>query len=525
MSKLHNARGRITYISSYAKQENLYAVYETIDRHYWTELARFNQQEFLKSGTEGKCIEAREFIIALPESFPDLYYPDKLLQHFTERFKEKYGVECISALHHNKRKTNYHIHLIFSERELLDKPLEKVATRNMFYDEKGKHCRTKKEILDDNGNLRKSCRIVKKGEVYERIPFTKKNTLFKQENFVDEVKHFYTNLINTLIEDDKEKLHVFDKNGLYLATKKIGKNNPKAELIQRDNELSMEWNMEVDKALVSEVPEAEIRQIKQEYIAERIKQSIVDFGNYPELFGRIIRTAIIELVLLTTKVLNKARELKQKLFETEHREWFEAKPKVAMEQQITENVKESVIDEPIVEKVVSTEIIEPEPVEEAKPQIPAKPEMPPEAAMYPKLKKIDAELKRQNSIIFDVERERGLLEIERSDLKGLAKITRKGELDRKIALKDEEAEVLKKGLSGIVRRYGFANVQEFYNAFRTSEDACRKYQKECAKWEDTYGENAKPKEESFSEKLQRYQKQVSEQSRSYTSSHRDRGAR
>jgi hypothetical protein len=31
-----------------------------------------------------------------------------------------YGPECISALHHNKRKTNYHIHLIFAERELLD---------------------------------------------------------------------------------------------------------------------------------------------------------------------------------------------------------------------------------------------------------------------------------------------------------------------------------------------------------------------------------------------------------------------
>ena len=60
MSKLHNVRGRITYISSHTKQENLYAVYETTDRHYWTELARFNQQEFLKSGTEGKCIKARE---------------------------------------------------------------------------------------------------------------------------------------------------------------------------------------------------------------------------------------------------------------------------------------------------------------------------------------------------------------------------------------------------------------------------------------------------------------------------------
>ncbi len=390
-------------------------------------------------------------------------------------------------------------------------------------------------VINNNGNVRKGCKIVKKGEVYERIPFSKKNALFKQENFVDEVKHFYTNLINTLIEDEKEKLHVFDKNGLYLATKKIGKNNPKAELIQHDNELRMQWNHEVDRAIVSEVPEAEIQQIKQEYITDRTKQSIADFGNYPELFGRIIRTAIIELVLLIKRVLDKARELKQKLFETEHRDWFEAKPKVAMEQPITENVVEvtvdefistkQVTDESIVEEVTVAEIVEPEPVEKVKPQIPPKPEMPPEAAMYPKLKKIDAELKRQNSIIFDVERERGLLEIERSDLKGLAKITRKGEFDRKIALKDEEAEVLKKGLSGIVRQYGFANVQEFYNTFKTSEDAYRRYQKELSKWEDTYGENAKPKEESFSEKLQRYQKQVSEQNYLHTSDYRGRGAR
>ena len=192
MSKLHNVRGRITYISSHAKQENLYAVYETTDRHYWTELARFNQQEFLKSGTEGKCIEARELIIALPESFPDLYDHDKLLQMFTNRFKEKYGVECVSALHHNKRKTNYHIHLIFSERELLPEPIEKIATRNMFYNEQKKHVRTKKEILDDSGNVRKGCKIIKKGEVYEGTLFTAKNKLFKQERYLDEAKRFYT---------------------------------------------------------------------------------------------------------------------------------------------------------------------------------------------------------------------------------------------------------------------------------------------------------------------------------------------
>ena len=73
----------------------------------------------------------------------------------------------------------------------------------MFYDEQGKHVRTKKEILDENGEIRKGCKIVKKGEVYERNLFTAKDRLFKQDSFVDEVKHFFTDLINALIEDDK----------------------------------------------------------------------------------------------------------------------------------------------------------------------------------------------------------------------------------------------------------------------------------------------------------------------------------
>ena len=117
MSKLTNLKGRINYISSHARQENLYAVYETTDRKFWRELAKCNQAEFIKSGTDGKCIEARELIVALPESFVD-YDPSVLLEVFTNHFHRNYGVECISALHHNKRKTNYHIHLIFSERKL-----------------------------------------------------------------------------------------------------------------------------------------------------------------------------------------------------------------------------------------------------------------------------------------------------------------------------------------------------------------------------------------------------------------------
>ena len=58
----------------------------------------------------------------------------KVLKDFTELFRRTYGVNCIAAMHHNKTKTNLHIHLIFSEREELKNGIKKIATRNMFYD-------------------------------------------------------------------------------------------------------------------------------------------------------------------------------------------------------------------------------------------------------------------------------------------------------------------------------------------------------------------------------------------------------
>ncbi len=529
MSKLPDVRGRITYISSHAKQENLYVVYETTDSRYWTELARCNQQEFEKSGTEGKCIEAREFIIALPESFPNLYEPDKLLWLFTDRFKEKYGVECVSALHHNKRKTNYHIHLIFSERELLPEPMEKTATRNMFYDENGKHVRTKKEILDENGEVREGCKIVKKGEVYEHSLFSAKNKLFKQEDFVDEVKHFYTDLINLLVKDDKEKLHVFNKSGLYLATKKIGNNNPKAEQIQTDNKMRMRWNCEVDRAIVSGVSETEIQQIKKKYITDRIRESVDIFGSQPERLGSIIMTAVTALALLISKVLDKAKELSAKFFEKEllqpiaessegrTAEIIPQTDKMPKQEQITH--KEPTDDLSTQQRTLQpkTQTAEPE-----TPQIPPKPMMSTEAAAYPKLLKVYKELNCQNGIIFDAERERNELELERDSLKGLAKLTKKGELQSRIDRKNEEIDLLKVGLSGIAKRYGFQTVHDFYKVLAVSKTANADYQDKVDNWEKIYG--IKAQHDTMQEKIQNLQRRTCQQ-KEQIPQRKDRGAR
>ena len=312
MSKLPNVKGRISYITSHARQENLYATYRTADNEFWKNLARESQQEFKRSGTEGKCIEARELIIALPEIYTR-YEPQEVLEDFTEEFRKRYGVECVSALHHNKRKTNYHIHLIFSERKLLPEPDIKIATRSVFYDETGKRLRTKKEITGEDGQIRKGCTVIKKGDVYESHLFTVKDDKFKSEPFLREVKEVYTNRINLHISDPEQQLKVFDKNSVYLPTvingeykglsfsfdknsvylptKKIGKNNPKAAEIEADNTARQEWNRTADMALLSGISEAKILEVKQTEIHEKASQSIKSKGWLPNLFRGIVEKA------------------------------------------------------------------------------------------------------------------------------------------------------------------------------------------------------------------------------------------
>lgn len=289
-TKLHDVCGRVHYISSHEEQEHLYATYETNPKPFWEDLARECQEEFRKSGTPGKCIEARELVIALPRSL-QRFEPNELLKAFTEEFKKKYGVECSSALHHNPRKTNYHIHLIYSERTLLDDPVKKVASRNLFFNAEGRKVRTRKEILDENGFMLPGCHIVPKGEVYEQHMFSNKNDYFKSRAFVKEVKQQYTRIMNQVSRPD-EQLKVFNPDGPYLATKKIGKNNPHEEEIREDNKIRDEWNRQVNVNLQYGMTEESMKEMKQSEIIEPIKESMASPESDRSAFRQIVLRAV-----------------------------------------------------------------------------------------------------------------------------------------------------------------------------------------------------------------------------------------
>ena len=90
-SKLSDVAGRIDYISNPKRQEYLYETYQTegATPEFWKNLARENQLDFKASGSAGKCIEGREFIIALPESFVQ-YRAGDVVRLFTETFHKRY---------------------------------------------------------------------------------------------------------------------------------------------------------------------------------------------------------------------------------------------------------------------------------------------------------------------------------------------------------------------------------------------------------------------------------------------------
>ena len=174
---------------------------------------------------------------------------------------------------------------------MLEQPEIKTASRNLFYNEQGKRVRTKKEILDESGELRKGCTIIKKGEVYEQHLFTAKDKQFKGESFLQKVKAFYTDLINEGVADPEHKLKVFNSESVYLPTKKIGKNNPRAAEIEADNAARQEWNRTADLALVSGIEKVKILAVKKEEIQERTSESIKQNGWMPKLFRSIVGKA------------------------------------------------------------------------------------------------------------------------------------------------------------------------------------------------------------------------------------------
>ena len=334
-----------------------------------------------------------------------------------------------------------------------------------------------------------------KGEVYERNLFTIKDSRFKSDSFLDEVKRSYTDLINIYVKDDKQKLKVFDRNGVYLPTKKIGKNNPKAEQIRTDNQYRTIWNQTVDRALISGVPERQILEVKQSEIGQKVKASIQKSGRNPALLRSLIMTAIYALELLIGKVFKMASQKTDKD--------IEAVVKAEPEQTPVKAVNSFV-----------------EAKSEPVPEMPKKSEL---ASKYPRLTDIYHKLERQNTAIYERELQIANVEKKIAGAKGIFKAKQRKELQEQAEELKRQIANMKQYLSSVVQGYGYKNVKEFLAEYKASKVEYGDYRKAVAEWEKLTGEKV---DDSLKAKLQQKQQQVKEQYR-HTEYHKknDRGAR
>ena len=221
--KLTNVKGRIKYITNKDKQENIIDYFNTADNEFWKMLAKESQERHREVKAGGKCCEARELIIGIPQT------ATITAQQICDNFKNKYGVECSCAIHQNNKDgiINKHCHLIFSERKKLDVPEiveEKRAARTYYYNKKGNKCKKAEAV-----------KTVKKGTILQTGSirhFSDKKEYFKTQKFVYDCKELF--LKNLLQIDWSLRAENQNKE---LSEKHIGKNNPKAEYIKQNNKL------------------------------------------------------------------------------------------------------------------------------------------------------------------------------------------------------------------------------------------------------------------------------------------------
>lgn len=311
------------------------------------------------------------------------------------------------------------------------------------------------------------------------------------------MKHSYTDLINIYVKDDKQKLKVFDGNGVYLPTKKIGKNNPKAAQIEEDNRVRIMWNQTVDRALVSGVQENQIMEVKHTEIVQKTKTSIEKYGNHPSLFGGLVMMAVYVLELLISRILKAALEQAEKVLDAA------VKPK-----------SEQTVMKPVGESTAAKS----EPI----PEIPKKSEL---ASKYLRLADIYHKLEKQNEAIYDRECQLAALEKEIAGLKGIFKGKQRKELQEQAGQIKTQIANMKQYLPSIVQGYGYKNVKEFLTEYKAAKTEYNDYRSAVAKWERQTGNRAEP--DSLKARIKTKQQEVMEQENNRQSHHYrdDRGGR
>ena len=229
-NKVRSIKIKNDYIQNHDIADMNRDYYDTVDNNFWELLAKENHTRHTESKgfcKNGECIEARQLIIGMPQD------SNITAKELCDTFKNKYGVECICAIHTKQDKqgniTNKHAHLIFADRKKLDEPEivgEKRAVRTYYYDKNGKKCKKNEAV-----------KTVPKGTIMSKGVthyFSSKNEFFGTLDFVNEVKDLFLNKTLEIGWDNEEDI-VNRKLGL--NEKHIGYKNINSKHIKDNNQL------------------------------------------------------------------------------------------------------------------------------------------------------------------------------------------------------------------------------------------------------------------------------------------------
>ena len=217
VTKINDVAGRSDYISNPDRQEFIKLTGKSSEFE-WEEYAEF---EKANQKSQEKNNEARELVIALPNEMSESF-SDEVLEEFShELARDLLGEnrDYEFALHFNQAQTNFHMHLLFSERERATTRTPKVYKRDMWFD---KTTNRMAKANAENAELR-----YKKGEVmkdkegnirHDDVPFTKKDKKFTERSWL---KSHQKNIQKVLAEYNYV-LNVFD-NKFEIAQKKLYK--------------------------------------------------------------------------------------------------------------------------------------------------------------------------------------------------------------------------------------------------------------------------------------------------------------
>lgn len=217
VTKINNVAGRSDYISNSDRQEHLILTGKSSEFD-WKEYADFEKQN---QKSKEKNNEARELVIALPNEMSEKF-SDEVLEDFSHDLAQELlgkNRDYEFALHFNQAKTNFHMHLLFSERERINERTPKVYKRDMWFDKdtnqmakanaENAELRHKKGdmMTDKQGNIR-----------YEDTPFTKKDKKFTERSWIKS----HQETIQKVLSEYNFVLDIFDSKH-EIAQKKLYK--------------------------------------------------------------------------------------------------------------------------------------------------------------------------------------------------------------------------------------------------------------------------------------------------------------